>query len=167
MTFISPSVTNGNLELHLESGNTKLQNYVIAVRRNFKMCGSRYVLDSEQLKPETDWDFWGESTNQNEILLAVMGFHRKIIDETYMDKTTESVWVVHDFVGNPLPIQVVLKSSEYIGKLDRFWYYLKSNPSTYKEVFWKSYEVNGVKPNDQNSIRLHINHWATYVMGIL
>lgn len=149
---------NVDLERHT------LEHYITAVKKNFNLCGSRLILSEPDINEHTDWDFWGRSTDDNRTLLAIMGFHEKFVPSEYMDDTTMSVWIVNNFHGKPLPIQVVLKKVECTVKITKFWSFLKTHPTTFKELFWKSYTVDGVRVSDQDKVRANINHWMKYVV---
>lgn len=143
------------------------QKYIMALRTNFRLCGSRKVLPENELVKGTDWDFYGAHSDSAVALLETMGFYEKIIETHYADITTHSVWFVQDPKGFNYPIQVVLKKPEYVSYIDSFWRIMRDRPETFKKLFWKSYEVDGVKPNTQDTVRANINHWMEYVMPLM
>lgn len=124
------------------------------VKAKFMLVGSRAIFPREQLTPETDYDFVGESTQENIAWINSQAFYDKnIICSGYMDDAT-----THVFQHMNGMIQVTLKSSEYWNAVNRMWVIFLQNPTLFKKYFWKSYQpTKDFYPTSQNQVRERIN----------
>jgi hypothetical protein len=153
----------GSYEQLLDADTMRQVNIIKAIPI-FRQCGSRLIGCNA---PDADWDFYAVDSEDNRKLIESLGYFNKYGDMTanYCDIATTAIYksVVY-------PIEITLKSPEYLKKCRIFWLHMANHPDTFKECFWKSYEVDNIlvggkfKPNTREKIQELINHWLKYVL---
>ena len=101
----------------------------------FIKCGSRLVLDIEDLTPETDYDFliYEEQTGLHDALKN-LGFIYNPFPANYKDEAT--IGIYSKKIGT-VNFQVTVKKNEYRKVIENLWDYLCNNPEEFKTKFWK------------------------------